>query len=190
MESVEYQGAWWHRAQDGTLLRFDQATGQWFEWKPGFPGSPPPQFLAGVPPLPPPVMTAPPTPAQTPGVAQSNRGPLVRVGLLIVAVAVVGIAFLALREGEDEQGGSGLSDEISSVLKGAATAQESFATENVGTYTTDLAQLEAQGLIIPFGMDVTIVQGDANGYCIEASDATGATGHIASDFGAPQEGSC
>ena len=81
--------------------------------------------------------------------------------------------------------------ELQSVLKNAATAEESYAVGNKGRYTRVLAELKAEGLQLPPGVELRVVGPVRDGYCIEAQ-ARGVRGtmHYSSTTGSPEEGTC
>ena len=85
--------------------------------------------------------------------------------------------------------------ELESVLKNAATAEESYAVGNKGRYTEDVSELKKEDLMIPDGIELTI-KVSGRQYCIEAlSVETGAvevaaTLHYSSRTGRPEPGPC
>lgn len=79
---------------------------------------------------------------------------------------------------------------LEATLKNAATAQETYATETGGQYTTDVYDLYDAGLLIPDGVRFQIVSVGEGYYCMEASDDLGTAFHYSSDVGTPQEGYC
>ncbi len=90
---------------------------------------------------------------------------LLVVILIIAILAAIAIpVFLAQRE-------KGWASQVESTLKNAATAEESYATENDGAYTTTLGDLTAQGLRYST-TDVTLSFGTGAGgsasYCLKA----------------------
>ncbi len=127
--------------------------------------------------------------------AQEEReGGFTLIELLVVIIIIGILAAIAiptfLRQRE-----KGYRADIKSGLKNAATAAESYAVENQGSYTglTQTA-LEDEGFK-PSGdhvFDVT-VNGTGSAFCIEVYDnrlgATETWGY-ASDTGAPAEGTC
>src|SRR5688572_28398443 len=58
-------------------------------------------------------------------------------------------------------------DQVESMLKNAATAQESYATGHGGGYTTDVQDLVGQGLALDPEVTITIVSASELSYCIE-----------------------
>lgn len=140
-------------------------------------------------PTPPPEYGPPSTPAG-PGATSPNRTPLI-VGALVALVDVVVIAILMSGGGDNgasTDGGDGLTDALSASLKNAATAAESYATENNGSYegfdTTAASGSESAGVTIT-GVDATF-----DTYCIEAVDDSGTTAHFNSESMVPEEGPC
>lgn len=80
--------------------------------------------------------------------------------------------------------------ELESILKNAATAEESYATVRPGRYTDDLSKLEEEGLELREGIELTVTVG-GDQYCIEAvSVDEDATLHYSSTTGRPKPGPC
>lgn len=81
--------------------------------------------------------------------------------------------------------------QVESTLKNAATAQESYATVSNGEYTEDISDLEQEGLQVPPTVQLTIVTGRDQQYCMEAtSQELGGTMHYSSTEGLPRPGPC
>ena len=130
--------------------------------------------------------------------AQETEGGFTLIELLVVII-IIGIlaaiaipTFLKQRE-------KGYKADMKSALKNAATAAESFATENGGSYSpggTDvtLAQLQAEGLRTSSTLTIAVVGAttDAGQFCISATDSrlAGVTYYYDSDVGAPGTAAC
>jgi type IV pilus assembly protein PilA len=120
---------------------------------------------------------------------------------LLVVIIIIGIlaaiaipVFLKQRE-------KGYKAQMKADLKNAATAEESWATENNGAYTTVVANLQAEGYNPSNGGDVVIAVVDENmtaaggGFCLSATHAklTGVTYYYASsgaNAGVPSTTAC
>jgi len=114
---------------------------------------------------------------------------------LLVVIIIIGIlaaiaipTFLRQRE-------KGWDAAAKSALRSAATAQESYATENNGTYTTTEADLVTEGYNA--STDVTAITFKAGlaatAYCMQiahVADTTGSLWHLESGVGSPAEGAC
>lgn len=120
------------------------------------------------------------------------------VGLSVLALVVVAVALLAFGGlfaggGAVIDGGVGggfdgdLRGEMSSTLKNAATAQESFRTVNP-RYTRSQADLRGEGFV-PGRPNLVIVHATGKRYCMEAR-AAGHVMHYDSTVGMPLEGAC
>lgn len=114
---------------------------------------------------------------------------LLVVVLIIAILAAIAIPFfLNQRERSFES-------QAQSALKNAATAMESHATANNGTYpvtdtTAPLEDLVAQGYRATSKVTLTIAAGGAS-YCLEADhDDLGDDWRYQSSVGAPVKGSC
>jgi type IV pilus assembly protein PilA len=113
---------------------------------------------------------------------------LLVVILIIAILAAIAIpVFLNQRE-------RGWVAQSQSALKNAATAAESFGTQNNGSYATldSQAELVTEGYSVQTGVTVD-VSGDASGYCIQAIHASlgtdaWATSSYDSDDGEPATG--
>ena len=115
---------------------------------------------------------------------------LMVVVLIIAVLAAVAIpVFMVQRE-------RAWSVQVKSTMRNAATAQESFAGDNGGLYSTTVAGLIDEGLRISASEvvfdDVDIISTGPTSYCMQASSARLATiiWHHDSDVGAPREGAC
>ena len=124
---------------------------------------------------------------------QENGFTLIELLLVILIIAILaGIAipvFLAQRE-------RGWNSQVESALRNAATAQESFSTDNNGNYATTITELTDEGLRFA-AAEVDFVDSDITtvgsvSYCMEARSARDATvaWHHDSSVGAPKEGGC
>lgn len=81
--------------------------------------------------------------------------------------------------------------QVESTLKNAATAQESYAVSNNGSYTNQVTDLEAQGLQVPPEIELAVFISPAESYCIEAlSEELGGVLHYSSTEGTPRPGPC
>ncbi|HWL38198.1 MAG TPA: hypothetical protein VNQ77_18570 [Frankiaceae bacterium] len=116
-----------------------------------------------------------------------------RVIGMVAAVAVVGAAAFAgitMRGGDDPAPAAvqtapkpkpkaaakpvGLTKDpqkIKAALKDLATAEESYATDNDGMYTTSMTKLRAEGLPAHEGVRLRVHRADKAGYCISAGGA-------------------
>ena len=123
--------------------------------------------------------------------ATRDQRPLI-IGLLVAAVVAIVAASLFM-DGDD--GGSSttssgeVTDEAHSALLNAATAQESFLTVNAA-YTTSVTDLEAEGLSLPPGHELSVVSADSTSYCMEVIDSSGTSTFYSSDTGRPTVGQC
>lgn len=115
---------------------------------------------------------------------------LLLVVLIIAVLAAIAIpVFMTQRE-------RAWNVQVKSTLRNAATAQESFATDNQGSYATTVADLIDEGL--RFGVtdvafaDADIVATGPTSYCMEAASTYKATiiWHHDSEVGSPREGVC
>lgn len=105
-------------------------------------------------------------------------------GVILMIVLMAGL-FAATEATIDDS----MRTEMEISLKKAATAQESVATTRGGEYTTDEDQLlEAAGFDLGLA-DLTIVEANQDGYCMEA-ELGGETMHFDSTEGRPLEGTC
>jgi prepilin-type N-terminal cleavage/methylation domain-containing protein len=113
---------------------------------------------------------------------------LLVVILIIAILAAIAIpVFLAQRK-------KGWNGQVQSGLKNAATAIESFATDNNGDYTgADLAALTAEGLKTAPAVTIAVTAATATDYCLTATHADlgagddWATATYDSDEGEPQD---
>ena len=110
---------------------------------------------------------------------------LLVVILIIAILAAIAIpVFLRQRE-------KGWISQMESALKNAATAEQSFATTNNGSYTTQVSDLEAEGYR-PVA-DVTLaISASATSYCLDASHSryTASDYYYSSSVGRPVPGDC
>ena len=91
---------------------------------------------------------------------------------------------------EEAPAEGGLTPEIETTLKNAATAQESYITSGAGEgYASEVSLLEENGLQLPEGITLEI-EPAGDGYCMTAEDADGNVGHISSGDLTIEEGPC
>ncbi len=97
---------------------------------------------------------------------------LLVVVLIIAILAAIAIPFFL------NQRQRSFDSQAQSALKNAATAAESFATENNGSYPTTLASLQAQGYRTTSGVTVDFgTKGATGDYCLTADhNQLGASG--------------
>lgn len=96
---------------------------------------------------------------------------LLVVVLIIAILAAIAIpVFLRQRQ-------RGWVAQVQSSLKNAATAEESYATANNGSYTASLTDLQGQGFNSTADVTVTPSLGTTEGYCILATHAQLPAGH-------------
>jgi type IV pilus assembly protein PilA len=111
---------------------------------------------------------------------------------LLVVVIIIGIlaaiaipVFLSQRE-------SAWNSAVQSDLRNAATAQETYFTEN-STYAGSQGELENVGFRNSSDVDFSVSSSSSTVYCMDANHTAdpGATEwYFHSDAGAPQEGTC
>ncbi|MGH2773150.1 MAG: type IV pilin protein [Actinomycetota bacterium] len=120
-----------------------------------------------------------------------NQSGFTLIELLVVVLIIAILAAIAVPVFLNQRKRAWIS-QSQSALKNAATAEESYATANNGSYTTTLADLTAQGYnSVP---NVTITFGTVSaGYCIIATHGLIPTGDawkvstFSSAAGAPAE---
>lgn len=80
---------------------------------------------------------------------------------------------------------------VSSALKNAATAEESYAVGHDARYTKKVADLEREGLQLPAEIELRVVGPARESYCLEAT-MEGLVGkmHYSSIEGSPSPGPC
>jgi type IV pilus assembly protein PilA len=115
---------------------------------------------------------------------------LLVVVLIIAILAAIAIpVFLRQRE-------KGYIADVTSTLRNAATAAESWSTENGGSYEDFSTSNDFADVRFPDGATLSVEEETATGYCIELTDPRLAdhddwdVGHFDSDDGAPQPGAC
>jgi len=119
------------------------------------------------------------------------------IELLVVVLIIAILAAIAIPVFLRQREKAYIAD-TQSTLRNAATAAESWSTENEGDYTgfgasSDFADVRFTDAA---GASLTVVTADVTGYCIEMLDprladhATWDLGHFDSAFGKPVEGSC
>ena len=91
-------------------------------------------------------------------------------------------------DAEGEEVDEGL-EALQSIVKNAATAQESYFTSNT-EYAESVEELEAEGLDVPEGITVDITLVGQDGYCVQASDDSGSVFHYDSATGQAEQGEC
>jgi hypothetical protein len=80
--------------------------------------------------------------------------------------------------------------ELTSMLKNAAIAQESYFTTNT-MYATTVPALQTEGLLMEDGVTLTIKSATADGYCMEATHASiDATYMYERSMATPAKGTC
>lgn len=116
-----------------------------------------------------------------------------------LVVALVGLLVWAVLEGRSESVDlqtavreQGLQAEIESALKNAATAAETYAVDNNGSYEfADESDLIAMGLQLPPNVAVALLEMEESRYCIILEQTRLTTDHpwriasYASDVGTP-----
>ena len=128
---------------------------------------------------------------------ERSEGGFTLIELLVVIIIIAILAAIAipvfLKQRE-----KGWRSQTQSGLKNAATAMESYATENNGDYSgTSIAELAPgaandQGFNSPADVTVTVTTADATGFCLQGinSNLTGETWSYDSDSGEPVEAAC
>lgn len=142
-EPIRWQDQWWHQQPDGSWLGFNEQTQTW----------------------------EPHVPAATPGMGGGAKAAIiavVTVGVIFVLAILAAIAipvFLAQRE-------KGWTSQVEATLKNAATAQESHCVAYPREcYTTSVADLQNEGLVLHGDVALAIVRADRSNYCMEAAHA-------------------
>jgi hypothetical protein len=117
-------------------------------------------------------------------------------GVVIGVLGLVGAAVLLLSTlaVQQQQRSSGSDAAVQSDLLSAAVAEETYFTMN-GIYTSLATDLSAMGFSqsnignYSPGGDLTVMSADGDGYCLQATSATGTTLSYDSESGA-REGAC
>ena len=117
---------------------------------------------------------------------EEREGGFTLIELLVVIIIIAILAAIAipvfLKQRE-----KGWKAQTESAAKNAATAMESYGTENGGDYSNaNLATLTANGLKVAPGITVSVSSANSTGYCIKADHANlTADVFFDSDNGAP-----
>ena len=105
-------------------------------------------------------------------IKESREGGFTLIELLVVIIIIAILAAIAipvfLRQRE-----KGWRAQMQSALKNAATAEESYATQNNGGYTQVLVNLDGEGYKAnaDVTLDLSNTVEDATSFCIEATHA-------------------
>lgn len=124
---------------------------------------------------------------------ESREGGFTLIELLVVIIIIAILAAIAipvfLRQRE-----KGWRAQMQSALKNAATAEESYATQNNGGYTAVLGNLDGEGYKAnaDVTLDLTNTVEDATSFCLAATHArlAGEVWSYDSDNGEPLEQAC
>lgn len=124
---------------------------------------------------------------------ESREGGFTLIELLVVIIIIAILAAIAipvfLRQRE-----KGWRAQMQSALKNAATAEESYATQNNGGYTAVQANLDTEGYKgnADVTLDLTNTVEDATSFCLEATHSrlAGEVWSYDSDNGEPLEQAC
>ena len=125
---------------------------------------------------------------------ERREGGFTLIELLVVILIIAILAAIAIPVFLNQRR-KGWNAQVESLLKNAATTQESWSTANDGAYTTVVADLEAEGLTYSatsVKVDSVVLTGGGTGYCIQASSLkdTSIIKHYDSSVGAPEDGAC
>ena len=117
------------------------------------------------------------------------------IELLVVILIIAILAAIAIPVFLNQRKKGWISQQ-QSALKNAATAMETFATENNGNYTgADLTSLTARGYSTTTNVTLAVDSAGTQSYCLEAVHAllgadAWATAKYDSNRGEPQSGAC
>jgi type IV pilus assembly protein PilA len=130
---------------------------------------------------------------------EEREGGFTLIELLVVIIIIGILAAIAIPTFLNQRQ-KGYRADVKSALKNAATAAESYAVENQGSYTgLDLSELQGEGFkssehhTAPLGTTTVTVDAAGNQFCIAiVDDRLGGTESwgYASDTGTPAEGTC
>lgn len=113
---------------------------------------------------------------------------LIELLVVIIIIAILAAIAIPMYLSQRQKGWDA---NAQSDLRNAAVAQESYFTDN-STYTVVLGDLTGEGYNQSANIDLTPVDGDGSGYCMEAfhNSNAGRVWFMSSANGDPQVGSC
>jgi type IV pilus assembly protein PilA len=126
---------------------------------------------------------------------RQDEGGFTLIELLVVVLIIAILAAIAIPVFLRQREKAYIAD-VQSTLRNAATAAESWSTENGGDYTGFDASDDFADVRHPASTTLTVASADATGYCLDAVDtrladhATWDAGHFDSTVGKPEPGSC
>jgi type IV pilus assembly protein PilA len=126
---------------------------------------------------------------------ERREGGFTLIELLVVILIIAILAAIAIPVFLNQRQRAYVA-QAESALKNAATAAESFATQNNGSYApggtaVTEAQLEGEGFRQVTGVQFSVVSATANAYCFEADhDALGTDYFYSSNVGKPSTTVC
>jgi type IV pilus assembly protein PilA len=125
---------------------------------------------------------------------ERREGGFTLIELLVVILIIAILAAIAIPVFLNQRK-KGWNSQVESLLKNAATTQESWSTGHEGSYTTSVDDLKTEGLTFSADavkVDSITLTGGGTGYCIQASSLkdTSIIKHYDSDVGAPKDGAC